>query len=202
MIVGTVVLLAVAGGIVWLVKSNSNGQKLSSNPVVASYQKQLPALAAAVKKNGNDAQAHYNYAVALYATGDISEAKNQYEAQAKLSQNDPNLANNLGNVYRDLGQYQKAIDSYQKAIRLNPKVANPYINLANLYLYTLNQKDLAIKTFQNALSNLPGNQDIQVLLGVAYEQSGDKANAKATFEQVLSQNPNNTSAQAGVKRVQ
>jgi Flp pilus assembly protein TadD len=81
-------------------------------------------------------------------------------------------------------------------------LVNSYINLANLYLYTLNQKDLAIKTYQDALRNLPGNQDLEVLLGIAYEHAGDKAKARSTYQQVLGQNANNAAAQAGLKRVQ
>ncbi len=93
------------------------------------------------------------------------------------------------------------MESYQKATSLDPKAQNPYMNLANLYLFTLKQPDLAIKTYQEALKNIPNNQDLEVLLAIAYEQSGDKANAKTTYQLVLSQNPNNTAAQAGLKRV-
>lgn len=202
MMVGGMVALLIIGSVSWRLTHHAKPQKVSTNPVVANYQKQLPALADAVKKSGNDPQARYNYAVALYATGDVAKAKDQYEAEAKLSQNDPTLENNLGNVYRDLGNYQKAVDAYQKSVRLDPKAVNAYINLANLYLYTLNQKDLAVKTYQDALRNLPGNQDLQVLLGIAYEQSGDKDNARSTYQQVLGQNANNAAAQAGLKRVQ
>ena len=199
---GLVVLLGLISGGIWLLTHQPVAEKISTNPVVASYQKQLPALAEAVKKNGNDAQARYNYAVALYATGDVAKAKEQYEAQSRINPSDATLANNLGNVYRDLNDYQKAIDSYQKAIRLDPKAVNSYINLANIYLYSLNKKDLAVKTYQDALGNLPNNQELEVLLGIAYEQSGDKTNAAATFQEVLSQNSNNAAAKAGLSRVQ
>ena len=197
-----VVLVLIGAGITLWATLRSKPQKISSNPVVAGYQRQLPALKQAVQKDGNDPQARYNYAVALYATKDVAGAKDQYVAEAKLTPNDPALENNLGNVYRDLADYKRAVDAYQKAIRLDPKASNSYINLASLYLYTLNQKDLAIKTYQDGLRNLPGNQDLEVLLGIAYEQSGDKSNARTTYQQVLNQNSNNATAKAGLKRIQ
>lgn len=196
------VIVLVSGYFLFIKDRNKNDSTASTNPIVASYEKQLPALANAVKNDKGNGKAHYDYAVALYATGDVAKAKEQYEESAKLSPNDALLQNNLGNVYRDLGDYKKAVESYQNAIRLDAKATNPYINLANLYLYTLDQKDLAVKTYQDALNSLPDNQDLQVLLGIAYEQSGNKEKAKETFQSVLNKNANNAAAAAGLKRVQ
>jgi tetratricopeptide (TPR) repeat protein len=175
--------------------------KLSENPVVASYQTQLPALAEAVAQNPKDAKALRDYGVALYATGDVSRAKEQYEAEQKVNPDDAVLLNNLGNVYRDLGSYDQALESYQKSISLDPTSPTPYINLANLYQYTLKQPELSIKTLQEAMSNLPDNQDLGVLLGIAYEQTGDTASAKQAFQSVLDQNPQNPAATAGMARI-
>jgi tetratricopeptide (TPR) repeat protein len=197
-----VLILLIVGLIIWLVVANNQPETTSSNPIVADYQKQLPELADSASKDQNNAKAQADYAVALYATGDVSKAKDQYEKAVQLDPKNATLHNNLANAYRDLGDYQKAVDSYQKALALDSKSLNAYMNLANLYLYTLDKPDLAIKTYQDALKNLPGNQEIQVLLGIAYEQSGDTAQAKETFQAVLQQNPNNSGAQAGLKRVQ
>jgi Tfp pilus assembly protein PilF len=49
---------------------------------------------------------------------------------------------------------------------------------------------------------MPGNQEIQVLLGMAYEKAGNDAKAKETYQDVLKTNPNNAGAQAGLKRVE
>lgn len=196
-------LVVIVAGVIWLVsRSNDAKDEVSTNPIIAAYQKQLPALADAVDKNGDDPKARQEYAVALYATGDTGKAKEQYEAQLKLSPEDATLRNNLGNVYRDLGDYEKAVDAYQKSIDLSPKQTNAYINLANLYLYTLDKKDLAIEVYEDALRNSQDNQDLMVLLGIAYEQSGDKDNARETFQAVLDKNAQNAAAQAGLKRLQ
>jgi tetratricopeptide (TPR) repeat protein len=177
-------------------------QPLSANPVVASYQEQLPALAEGVRLNPDDPKALRDYGVALYATGDVSRAKDQYEAELKINESDPVLLNNLANVYRDLGSYDQALEFYQRAISLDSTSVTAYMNLANLYQYTLDQKDLGITTLKDAIVNLPDNQDLGVLLGIAYEQNGDVDEALVTFETVLTQNPGNAAALAGVERLE
>jgi tetratricopeptide (TPR) repeat protein len=174
----------------------------SSNPIVADYQQQLPDLEKKAADNPDDPKAQYDYAVALYATGDIEKAKDQYEKAAELDKNNASLQNNLGNAYRDLEEYEQAVESYKQAIAVDAKFLNAYMNLASLYLYTLDQPDKAIKTYQDALKNMPDNQEVQVLLGMAYEKSGEKTKAKETYQDVLEANPNNTAAQAGLKRVE
>jgi hypothetical protein len=57
LVIVVVAVLLIGGGIIKLATRSDEQKKTSTNPVVASYQKQLPALEAAVKKNGNDAQA-------------------------------------------------------------------------------------------------------------------------------------------------
>ncbi|MBI5088820.1 MAG: IPT/TIG domain-containing protein [Actinobacteria bacterium] len=84
-----------------------------------------------------------------------------------------------------------------------PKAGGQVVQITgtNLYQYTLKQPELAIKTLQAAIGNLPDNQDLGVLLGIAYEQTGDTANAKEAFQSVLDQNPENPAAQAGMARL-
>jgi tetratricopeptide (TPR) repeat protein len=200
-VLAAAILILIIAVALWLALKPEKKNEVSNNPVIASYQKQLPELADKVQDNPKDPQALQDYAVALYATGDIKGAQKQYEALVSVSSKDATARNNLGNVYRDLGDYDKAVDSYQEAIKLDAKNVNAYTNLANLYIYTLNKKDLGIKTYQEALKNLPDNVDVQVLLGIAYEQNDDKANARQWFEKVLAADPDNAAAAAGLKRV-
>jgi protein O-GlcNAc transferase len=196
---GMVLLVIVAS--VYLAWPN-NQQPLSSNPVVAGYQKQLPALAKKAKDNPQSSQAMQDYAMALYATGDTANAKVQYEKAIALDPKDATLRNNVGNVYRDLGDYTRAIEAYRLAITLPPDDVHPYTNLANIYLYKLNNRDEAIAIYKEAIAKLPKNQELPVLLGIAYEQIGDRVNAAAAFQSALDGNPNNAAAAAGLKRVQ
>lgn len=204
LLLAVAVLLAIAIALIVLifVLNKEDKDAPSDNPIVASYQKQLPGLSKKVNDEPDNAQARQDYAVALYATGDVKGAKEQYEKLVELSPKDASARNNLGNVFRDLGEYENAVKSYQEAIKLDSKQVNAYTNLANLYIYTLDKADLGIKTYQDALKNMPDNQEIRVLLGIAYEQNGDKASAKQAFEEALQADANNSAAKAGLTRVQ
>lgn len=183
-------------------KKNSELQSGAVNPIVESYKQQLPSLAKTADENQNDSAAHKNYAVALYATGDIQNAYDQYQAAIKINSNDPILYNNLGNAARDLSKYDEAIGAYQKAISLNPKAINSYVNLANLYIFTLGQVDLGIEVYTNALTANPENIDLQVQLAIAYEQKENISEATSIYKEILKNNPENPAALAGLKRVE
>lgn len=176
-------------------------QQKVQTTLVDTYKSQLPDLEKKAQENTNDPKAQHDYAVALYATGDMEKAKQAYLAEKKNNPNDSVLNNNLGNVYRDSGQYEEAIASYEKAIEFAPKEQNAYVNLAHVYQYTLNKSDLAIETYKKALKENPDNQDIKVLLANIYEQQGDKESAKALFEEVLEQNADNIAAKGGLDRL-
>ena len=167
---------------------------------VENYKKQLPVLAQTVEKNISDPVAHKNYAVALYATGDVQKAYDQYQAAIKLNGSDPILYNNLGNVARDLSKFDEAITAYQKAISLNSKTINSYVNLANLYIFTLNKVDLGIEVYTNALVKNPGNVDLQVQLAIAYEQQSNFKEALTIYNSILKEHPGNAAAVAGLAR--
>lgn len=175
--------------------SNHASPKLSLNPAVSEYQQQLPVLKSKAENDPKNADAQKNYAIALYASGEIADAKTQYQKAIAASPNDASLHNNLANAYRDLGNSDAAVQEYVKAIALDPKLLNAYTNLANVQLYTQNQPQAAIRTYTQALEVFPNNSTLQLLLGKAYEKTGDTANAQSTYEQIIERDPQNTAAQ-------
>lgn len=201
-VVGLLLLVVVASIIIF--GSNDTSDKPannSNNPAVVAYQKQLPELEKAAEDKPKDAAAHQNYAIALYATGNIKQAKEEYEAAIKYRPNDATLYNNLGNAQRDLREYDAAASSYNKAISINDKLLNPYVNLANLQIYTLDKPNEGIETYQKALKALPDNEQVQVLLALAYERQGNTNEAKQIYQSVLEANPNNAAAKSNLDRL-
>lgn len=203
---GVIVFIGIVGffaaqAIVSYNKGKENGQQVTSNAVVESYKQQLSTLSQTVDQNLNDPIAHKNYAVALYATGDLQKAYDQYQEAIKLDSSNPTLYNNFGNVARDLGKYEDSVSAYQKAISLNPKAIDSYTNLANLYIFTLGKIDLGIEVFKNALASNPGNVDLQIQLAIAYEQQLDFNEATIIYKEILKTNPGNLAAIAGLERV-
>lgn len=198
-----IAVLLVAGIIagVLVYSARQNDKKAPASEVVAEYQKRLPDLASEVKNKPNDASARKNYAVALYATGDLHKARQQYEKAVDINDKDSTAYNNLGNVYRDLKNNDKAVEAYKKSIELNSKSINTYVNLANVQLYVLDKADDAIATYKSGLKALPNNEQLELLLGLAYEHSGDTAKAKQTYQNILSRNGENVAAKANLERL-
>jgi tetratricopeptide (TPR) repeat protein len=200
-VIAVIILLIIAGLIVFSVMNRQEPKVVKQTQIGLEYQQKLPALKESVDKSPKDATARKNYGVALYATGDIEEAKKQYEEAAKLDTKDAVILNNLGNIYRDLGQADKAIETYRKSIELSPKALNAYANLANVQLYGKNKPQEAIETYKLGLTELPGNTQLELLLAVAYEQANDPASAKKTYEAILTRDTENAAAKAALDRL-
>jgi len=196
-----VIFVFIAVTVTVAIMSRNETKEVKQTQIGLEYQQKLPALKESVEKSPKDVTARKNYGVALYATGDIEGAKKQYEEAAKLDDKDAVVLNNLANAYRDLGQVDKAVDTYKKSIRLNPKSLNAYANLANVQLYSKNKPQEAIETYKSGLNEMPQNTQLQQLLAVAYEQAKDTANAKKTYEQILSHDAENVAAKAAIERL-
>jgi len=201
LIVIALIVIVILGVVIWHATHRQAPVRQPASAVSAEFKKQLPSLEKAVKQHPNDAEARKNYAVALYATGDPAAAKDQYEQAVKINPKDALAYNNLGNVYRDLHDTSKAVAAYKTSIKLNPKSLNTYANLANVQLYTQNKPDDAIATYQQGLTALPNNSQLQLLLGLAYEQKGDTAKAKQTYQNILAHDANNAAAKANLDRL-
>lgn len=80
-------------------------------------------------------------------------------------------------------------------------LATAYINLANHYLYRLNQNALGVTTIQAAMRNMPTDTDLGVLLEIAYDQVHDGKDALAAYQAVLKLDPTNVAAKAGLQRL-
>jgi|GEM_PF-1960940 len=204
-IIGVCLLaLIVAGFIAGITRYNTvrNTQPLSANPAIRSYQIKLADLEKTATSNEKDANAQREYAVALFATRDYAAAVSQYEKLVGLRPQDASIRNNLGNAYRENGQSDKAIAAYEKALELDDKNVNAYSNLANLQLYKKNDSSAAIATYKRAVAKLPNNSEMEVLLAVAYERSGQKTLALQTYRHILTYDAANAAAIDGEKRME
>lgn len=201
--IGGVILVVFLAGIgIYLAFNNGENDKDKLTGVAAEYQERLPELERGIEDNPDDAEARKRYAVALYATGEKDLAEKQYEEAVRLNSQDGVTYNNLGNTYRDNKKTDKAVEAYKKAIEINSTAINPYVNLANIQLYTQDSPDAAIETYKQALKAIPNNNDLETLLAIAYEQKGDKESARSTYQNILSRDAENKTAQSGLERLQ
>lgn len=202
-IISSIILVVLVAGLtvgIWVLTQDKAAPKVSG-AVAAEYQKRLPELKKAVEDKPNDAAARKNYAVALYATGNFNDSRKQYEEAVKINDRDSVAYNNLGNVYRDLKSYDKAIDSYKKSIEIDSKTINTYVNLANVQLYNKDDSGAAIQVYKDGLRALPDNEQLLLLLGIAYEQANQVSQAKQTYQTILNKNADNAAAKANLDRL-
>jgi tetratricopeptide (TPR) repeat protein len=103
-------------------------------------------------------RANYNLAV-IYVEyfKDYEMAKKHYEVAVKINPSNEIGLSNLGFVYHELGLFDKEEICYLKAIELKPDYWSPRNNLANLYLYELQDFDRAKIQFEKCLTLEPNN---------------------------------------------
>lgn len=201
-VIALVGVLIVSGLVGFIIDQNSDHTSDEpKNPIARQFKQQLPSLKEKAEKNPSSFDAQRDYAVALYATGDTKEAEERYERALRIRE-DATTYNNLANTQRDLGNYNDAVDTYKKAIKANPKLVNPYTNLANIQMYSLNKTDDAIDTYRQALKEIPNDPSLQVLLALAYEKKGDIPSAKQVLKSAQAANPEDKSIQANLARIE
>ena len=188
-----VAVCAVAGVFVaWRISRENT----SNNPAVTSYRKEIETYRKKAESNTNSSADQRNYADILYAAQYYPESIIQYQKAINLDGKNPVLYNSLGNAYRDDKDYNDAKTSYNKSISLNSKLVNPYVNLANMEINQMNDVKSGIATYKQAIKALPDNNDLKLLLGLAYEKDNNKTDAKATYTEILSKDKNNVAAKA------
>jgi len=85
---------------------------------------------------------------AYYDTNQPPKAIEAYSKALAINPNNPDVLTDMGVMYRQNGQPQKAIEAFDKAIELNPKHEQARFNKGVVLLYDLNDKENALKVWQ------------------------------------------------------
>ena len=150
-----------------------------------------------IKKSPNKGRPHYNLGNFYYTSGQIDEAKGEFELALKL---DPKMAPahfNLGIIDYNKGQLGEAVRRFEKAISINPKYAKAYVSLGEVY-YRNERDDEATAEFERALKIEPSNTTAINRLGQIYLKRGDLDGALLTFKKAVMINPASVEAQVNL----
>lgn len=139
----------------------------------------------------DNALAHYNFGLALFAEGKIKEAINQYDKAIQINSNVV-VYFNRGCAYANIGKYNNAIDDFTKAINLNPDYKY-YYNRGNAYAQ-IGQFKNAIDDFNNVIRLKPDYSDAYNNRGNIYGQQGQYQSAIEDFNKVIDINPDHSKA--------
>ena len=190
-------------GFAWAADSPSPGEicdeeadRLLSN---GESQKAMELHEKIVKKNPDDALAHYHLGFAYGQIErydlEVSEYKEAVSLGLKKAEMYYNLGIALGENFHD---YPGAIAAFQEAVRLKPTEAEFHYNLGLAYLLN-EEKEAAEKELREAIRIEPKHVQARISLGDLYADRKEFEKAKEEWEETLRIDPSNTVASENLK---
>ncbi|MDP7530968.1 MAG: tetratricopeptide repeat protein, partial [Candidatus Scalindua sp.] len=151
---------------------------------VASYAGEIEDAKEEVRKNPDDASAHYNLGGAYIKSGKWKEAIESYKQVLRIDPDHADAHFYLGCIYDELGKYQEAIESFKQAIRIDPVEAVAHFNLGYAY-GELGKYEEAIESYKQVIRIVPDFADAHTNLGNAYNESGKWEEAREAWQQAI-----------------
>ena len=149
------------------------------------------------KTSPSSPNTHNNLGDVYGRNGDKQAALREFQTAINIKPNYADAYHNLANTYMELKQPDKALENYQKALEFNPNLWQSYQNIAAIY-YANKKYDQALENVQKAIAINPKNINLRNNLGIVYLSMGEKAKAKEIFNLILSSDPQNQLARAGL----
>ena len=140
----------------------------------------------------NDAAVHYNLGMACRRSGQLHHAEAALKRSIELGHRYARVHKALGDVYRDLKRIEEAVAAYRVAVEADPKMAASHLSLAATLL-DADQAAEASELLEKADLEIPGNADIQAVMGFAY--ASQKAYDRAIVSYMKSLDGNGANAE-------
>lgn len=150
------------------------------------------ALEVALKKNENQADAHFYMGIVLDQSGDKAGAEKSFKRALEIDPNLEEAAINLSAVLVDAGKHDEAAAIMKKAIAKNPTNAALHLNLA-MALSGKNDVEGANKSFDEATKLDPNNAQYVVTYAAHLVRAGKKDDAVTKLKQAEKMAPNDAS---------
>jgi tetratricopeptide (TPR) repeat protein len=146
----------------------------------------------------------------------LVRAEADFRRALQLNPHDAFSHYNLGKTYQLMGQPRKAIAEMEAARNLTPDRSGIYFDLALAYsrvgqpekaaqararFETLRQETARISSLEKRCGVNPQDFDLHLELGLIYLSSGDYRRANIYLNQALALRPNDTRAQAALRRL-
>jgi tetratricopeptide (TPR) repeat protein len=129
-------------------------------------------------------------AIELYNKGEYKQAIDAFSVVLEQCPENAELYNNIALCYANLGDNDRAEKNYLRAQELNPKLAQVYINLADIYY---RNKDMAsgVGLMTVGVSELPDNMVLRHYLARFYMEDAKLDLAVDELENILEKQPDN-----------
>jgi tetratricopeptide (TPR) repeat protein len=150
----------------------------------------------ALRVTKDNAPAHNNLGLALFAEGKSEEAIYHYNEAIRITPITPHhfmAYNNRGLAYNKLGQHQMAIEDFNEAIHLKQDYAEAYNNRGTIY-QKLGQYQRAIEDFSEAIRLKPDDSSGYFNRGNTYINLGRYQQAIEDFNNAIRLDPASSDA--------
>ncbi|MDP6635366.1 MAG: tetratricopeptide repeat protein [Phycisphaerae bacterium] len=154
----------------------------------------------AIALNPNDADAHYNLAVAYEDIEQYKKAIVNYKKVIALTPRDAEAYCAIGRAYGKSGQHADAIAAYKKAIALKPDSASAYLFMGIAY-DNLEQYPDAIAAFINATAVKADYANAYLFMGFTYEKLEQYPESIAVFKKYIALVPTGEYANDARKKI-
>jgi Flp pilus assembly protein TadD len=137
---------------------------------------------------------------ASFASGEYTQAMDQYERVVELKPRDADARNNLGAAFYKLERFGEADEQFRKAVALRPNYPEALCNLGAVLQwegYFAESED----SLRKALKLRPHYLDARCLLGGTLVLQGRPREAKGQFERTLATSPKDAEALLGMGQV-
>ncbi|MCA3357449.1 MAG: tetratricopeptide repeat protein [Roseomonas sp.] len=137
--------------------------------------------------------------LALFAHGQVADAREVLERAASLAPPNAALLNDLGNARRAAGDKAAAIEAFSAAIKTEPGFAFAHFNLADTLLEAGDMQRASAAYDDIIARRFPGiDGDFHVNRGLCRLQLGDAAGAMEAFRAALALEPGHSRAAAAL----
>src|SRR6266852_9032114 len=141
-----------------------------------------------VRKDPNDALAHYHLGFAEGMMGDRTAEVKEYQRAAALGLRNWDLFLNMGLAQLEIGELDAATESLRRAVLLGENHAESHFNLALVY----ERRGLLADAEREMLSSLrlnPGQPDARNSLGAIYAEEGKTVRAALVWRELVRETP-------------
>ena len=132
-------------------------------------------------------------AIEYYQKGEYQKAIDVFSSVLGTEKDSAEVDNNMALCYDNLGDIENAEKYYLRAQELNPKLAQVYINLADIY-YRKKDMDSGIQLLSQGIFELPDNLVLRHYLARFYMEDARLDLAIDELEYVLEKQPENYDA--------
>ena len=153
------------------------------------YQRALREYAAAIQKDPENAEAHFNSGITKRRLNDLKGAIAHYTTAIRLKPTSVDAYNNRGLVRSQLGDKLAAIADFTEAIRLNPQHVQAYNNRGTIYS-EVGKKQAALADYSQAIQIDAQYYEAYFNRGIVQSDLGNTKAAIADYSQVLRLNVN------------